>query len=172
MGNRPPTPSKETRHERRAQRLLRRSRFPFEARHAPNRSNLRSAACLTIQVFVLSPAAKPAVWMASSRRDVRAFPDDARLRVGYELFRVQMGLEPTNWKPMRSMGVGVREIRIRTGSEHRLLYVAGFAEALYVLHAFEKKTQRTTNPDLDLARSRYRELIALRCGQETSTRKK
>lgn len=81
---------------------------------------------------------KPVVWVGSSRKDVRAFPDDARAQAGYEVYRVQTGLDPTDWKPMSSVGDGVREIRVRRGREHRLIYVAKFAEALYVLHALEK----------------------------------
>jgi phage-related protein len=108
---------------------------------------------------------KPAVWVASARKDVRAFPDDARARAGYEVYRVQMGLDPTDWKPMVSIGDGVREIRVRTGREHRLIYVAKLAEAVFVLHAFEKKSQKTTRADLDLARDRYRDLLAQRAAK-------
>lgn len=114
---------------------------------------------------------KPAVWMASSRKDVRAFPDEARARAGYEVYRVQLGLEPTDWKPMSSVGDGVREIRVSTGREHRLIYVAKFAEAIYVLHAFEKKTQKTARADLDMARTRYRELVSRRAQQSGRARK-
>lgn len=105
---------------------------------------------------------KPAVWVGSTRKDVRAFPDEARVRAGYEVYRVQSGLDPTDWKPMTGVGDGVKEIRVRTGREHRLIYVAKFAEALYVLHAFEKKTQKTTKADIEIARSRYRDLLAQR----------
>jgi phage-related protein len=106
--------------------------------------------------------AKQAVWVGSARKDVRAFPEEARVRAGYEVYRVQSGLDPTDWKPMPSVGEGVNEIRVRTQREHRLIYVVKFAEALYVLHAFEKKTQKTTKADIEIARNRYRNLIAQR----------
>jgi len=78
---------------------------------------------------------------------------------GFQLWRVQRGLEPNDRKPMPSVGLGVQEIRIHTGSEHRVLYVARFAEAIYVLHAFEKRTRRTPKDAVDLARQRLRSLI-------------
>jgi phage-related protein len=95
---------------------------------------------------------------------VRAFPEAAaaRQRAGFELYRVQQGLEPTDWRPMADVGAGVREIRIQTGQQRRVLYVARFAEAIYVLHAFEKKTQQTVQRDLDLARQRLAELTRRR----------
>jgi phage-related protein len=97
-------------------------------------------------------------WLGSSRIDVRAFPPDARRLVGFQLRRVQQGLDPTDWKAMRAVGPGVREIRIHTGSEHRVLYVAKFAEAVYVVHAFEKRSRKTAKHDIDLAQQRYQEL--------------
>jgi phage-related protein len=74
-----------------------------------------------------------------------------------ELRQVQHGLEPSDWKPMRSVGSGVREIRVRdaTGA-FRVLYVANLAHAVYVLHAFQKKTRATAKRDLDLATLRFR----------------
>jgi len=98
-------------------------------------------------------------WLASSRSDVRAFPRDARRLAGVQLRRVQQGLDPADWKAMPGIGPGVREIRIHTALEHRVLYVAKFAEAVYVLHAFEKRSRRTDKRDVELARQRYRELI-------------
>ncbi len=116
-------------------------------------------------LYIRAPENKPAVWIASSKKDVRAFPDDARARAGYEVYRLQLDLEPTDWKPMNSVGVGVREIRVHTGREHRLIYVAKFVEAIYVLHAFEKKTRKTTRADLETARTRYRQLLIRRRNQ-------
>ena len=81
-------------------------------------------------------------WLASSRSDVRAFPRETRRLLGVQLRRVQQGLEPSDWKPVAAVGPGVREIRVRTALEHRVLYVAKFAEAVYVLHAFEKRTRK------------------------------
>ena len=100
--------------------------------------------------------------MASSRSDVRAFPRDARRLAGFQLRRVQRGLEPFDWKPMPAVGPGVREIRVHTALEHRVLYIAKFAEAVYVLHAFEKRTRKTPQRDVSLARQRFHELLALR----------
>jgi phage-related protein len=102
---------------------------------------------------------KPLLWVGSSRRDIRAFPAAARRLAGFQLLRVQQGMEPTDWKPMTSVGPGVREVRVHTEIEHRVCYVARFAEGIYVLHAFEKRSQKTAAKDLDLARTRYRELL-------------
>ena len=89
-------------------------------------------------------------------RSVRTFAKDARRRAGYEIYRVQQGLDATDWKPMPSVGLGVNEIRVRTGNAYRLIYVARFSEAVYVLHAFEKKSRKTSKPDVELARKRFR----------------
>jgi phage-related protein len=75
---------------------------------------------------------------------------------------------PSDWKPMSDVGTGVIEIRIRGRLEHRILYVAKFEEAIYVLHAFEKKSRRTAKADLDLARARLQEVEALRRGTKES----
>jgi phage-related protein len=108
---------------------------------------------------------KPLVWAGSALDDLKAFPDDARQRAGFELYRLQQGLEPTNWKPMPTVGAGVREIRIQTGRAFRVLYVAKFGEAVYVLHAFEKKSQRTAKRDLDVAHQRLAEILRQRRSQ-------
>lgn len=105
---------------------------------------------------------KPLIWVGDSRDTIRAFPDDVRKVAGFQLWRVQRGLDPNDSKPMPSVGLGVQEIRIHTVTEHRVLYVAKFAEAVYVIHAFEKRTRRTPNADLDLARQRLRLLITQR----------
>lgn len=107
-------------------------------------------------------------WVASSLSDVRDFPADARRAAGYQLRRVQMGLVPTDWKPMKTVGSGVTEIRIRGRLEHRIIYVAKFEEAVYVLHAFEKKSLRTRKTDLDLARSRLKAVEAWRRSRRES----
>jgi len=74
------------------------------------------------------------------------------------MHRLQQGLEPDDWKPVPSVGSGTIEVRIHTGTEHRVFVVSKFAEAIYVLHAFEKKTQKTSKADIDLAKRRYKEL--------------
>jgi phage-related protein len=107
-------------------------------------------------------ALKPLRWLGNSRAAVRAFPRNARRDAGYQLFRVQTGVDPSDWKPMTRVGSGVREIRIHTHGEYRVLYVATRPEAVYVLHAFAKKRQGTPKLDVDLARARLKELSRLR----------
>jgi phage-related protein len=98
----------------------------------------------------------------SARRDLRAFPATARRGSGFQLRKVQQGLDPDDWKPMTSIGAGVREVRIQTDLAHRVFYVATFEEAVYVLHGFEKKTRKTSPHNLNLARDRYRALLKKR----------
>ena len=107
-------------------------------------------------------AEKTILWLGSSRSDVQAFPPDARRLTGFQLRLVQQGLEPLDWKPMSTIGPGVREIRIHTTAEHRVCYVAKFGEAIYVLHAFEKRTRKTSQHNVELARQRYQALVAQR----------
>ncbi len=102
---------------------------------------------------------KPITWVGSSLEDLREFPEDARRMAGYQLRRIQSGFMPDDWKPMKSVGPGVKEIRIRTGRANRVFYIAKFEDSIYVLHAFEKKTQRTREADLDLGRKRLAEVI-------------
>lgn len=102
---------------------------------------------------------KPIVWIGDSKDAVRTFPDDARREAGFQLDKVQHGEDPDDWKPMSTIGAGVREIRIRDASgAFRVVYVARFARAIYVLHAFAKKTQQTRASDIELARERFRAL--------------
>jgi phage-related protein len=102
------------------------------------------------------------IWMGASFEDLRDFPVDTRRAAGFELRRVQHGLMPTDWRPMPSVGPGVTEIRIHTHVEHRVMYVAKFEEAIYVLHAFEKRSRQTREADLALARERLKQVEALR----------
>ena len=104
------------------------------------------------------PKSKPVAWVGSSRADLREFPEGARELAGHELRRVQLGELPSDWKPMATVGPGALEIRIRTaGGQYRVLLVDKFAEAVYVLHAFEKRSRKTSRADLDLGRQRYTE---------------
>lgn len=109
---------------------------------------------------------KPIEWVGSSRQDLRAFPAEVRAEAGHDLFLLQQGEPPRNWKPMQGVGPGVAEIRLRTWAggrlEHRVLYVAKFPEAVYVLHAFRKTTRATAQSELETARQRYRQLLERR----------
>jgi phage-related protein len=92
--------------------------------------------------------------------DLRAFPASARREAGYQLDKVQNGRDPSDWKPMKTVGPSVREIRIaESGGAFRIIYVAKFEDAVHVLHCFRKKTQATSKADLDLAARRYRDLL-------------
>ena len=97
-------------------------------------------------------------FVGSSLNDLKAFPAEARRASGFELGFIQQGLDPSDWKPMNEVGAGVREIRIHVLGEWRVLYVAKLTEAVYVLHAFQKKTQKTRKEDIELARRRYRQI--------------
>lgn len=103
---------------------------------------------------------KPIEFLGSSLDDLRAFPLTARREAGHQLDQVQSGQEPDDWKPMKTVGNGVKEIRIResTGA-FRVIYIATLIDAVYVLHCFQKKSQKTNKKDLDLATSRYRDLL-------------
>ena len=103
---------------------------------------------------------KPVEFRGSSLDDLRAFPPAAKREAGHQLDQVQNGQDPDDWKPMNTVGQGVREVRIRDASgAFRIIYIAKFADAIYVLHCFQKKTERTSKADLDLAAKRYRDLL-------------
>jgi phage-related protein len=104
-------------------------------------------------------SAKPIEFRGGALDDLCRFPAAARREAGYQLFQVQEGQDPDDWKPMSSIGRGVREIRIRDrDGAFRVLYVAKFADAIYVLHCFQKKTQKTSPDDIALASMRYKDL--------------
>jgi phage-related protein len=107
-------------------------------------------------------ADKALVWLGSSREAVRDFSPEGRREAGYQLRQVQAGSPPSDWKPMSTVGAGVYELRIHVGSEYRVLYVAKFAEAVYVLHAFEKRTRQARDADIALARRRLASVLAER----------
>lgn len=106
---------------------------------------------------------KPVIWCGSSREDLlddRVFNTDARKQAGQELRNVQYGQNPTDWKPFDEVGAGTKEIRIKVSTnDYRILYVAKFEEAIYVLHCFKKTSQKTTQHDKGIARSRYKSVI-------------
>jgi phage-related protein len=106
---------------------------------------------------------KAIIWMGDSKDGLVGFPDDARREAGYQLDRVQRAEEPFDWKPMSSIGPGVREIRIRDVSgAFRVVYLATRPEGIYVLHCFQKKTQKTARGDLELARRRLKAIPHVR----------
>ncbi|VAY87839.1 conserved hypothetical protein [mine drainage metagenome] len=103
---------------------------------------------------------KPVEFQGSALDDLRAFPLAAKREAGHQIDQVQNGQEPDDWKPMNTVGQGVKEIRIRdVAGAFRVLYVAKFADAVYVLHCFQKKTGKTSKADVDLAAKRYRDLL-------------
>ncbi len=103
---------------------------------------------------------RPIEFRGGSLEDLSRFPAAARRKAGFQLFQVQEGEDPDDWKPMASIGPGVREIRVREkDGAFRVIYVATFANAVYVLHCFQKKTQKTSAGDIELAKRRYKELV-------------
>ena len=106
---------------------------------------------------------KPIAFLGDSLARLRGFPEGARHKAGYQLYRIQCGLEPDDWKPLRAIGEGVREIRVRhAGGAFRVIYLATLPDALYVLHALQKKTRATSRRDLEMAARRMRELMSRR----------
>ncbi len=102
---------------------------------------------------------KELVFLGDSLERLREFPETARKEAGVQLHKVQQGFEPSDWKPMTTVGQGVREIRIREDAgAFRVLYIAKIGEVVYVLHSFQKKTQQTAKRDLDLAAARLRQI--------------
>lgn len=112
-----------------------------------------------VDAYPKSEIMKPVVWLGDSLTRVRDFPAEARHEAGVQLGLVQAGEEPSDWKPMPSVGLGVNEIRVRIGGAYRVMYVAKFAQAVYVLHAFQKKSRKIAQADIELARRRFRSLV-------------
>jgi len=102
-------------------------------------------------------------WSGSSYEDLLEFPEDPRRQAGFQLGKVQAGLDPDDWKPFDDVGKGVREIRLRDRSgAYRIMYVAKFDEVIYVLHCFQKKTQVTSKQDKEITKTRYRAIVNAR----------
>ncbi len=101
-------------------------------------------------------------FLGSSLRNLKKFPVAVQEETGFELCNIQKGQSPSDWKPMSVIGPGAMELRIHVGGEYRVVYVAKFAEAVYVLHIFAKKTPKTAKPDLELAKHRYNQLLKQR----------
>jgi phage-related protein len=103
---------------------------------------------------------KPVQFLGNSLQSLRDFPVDARQDAGYQLDKVQRGLQPDDFKPMPAIGKGVEEIRIRDDSGiYRVIYTARLADVVLVLHAFQKRTQRTSHRDIEIAKARFREMM-------------
>lgn len=105
---------------------------------------------------------KDIIWLGNTHQIIKDFAPDAKQEIGYNLDKVQRGLEPSDWKPITSVGPGVKEIRIHLENEYRVLYVAKFQEAIYILPTFTKKTQQTLQKDIDLSKQRYKDLLKMR----------
>jgi phage-related protein len=101
---------------------------------------------------------KPLQFVGSSLDDLRDFPEEARRAAGFELRAIQNGFEPSDSKPMQAVGPGVREIRIHALGEWRVIYVAKLKDVVYVLHAFQKRSRKTSQREIELARQRYRQI--------------
>lgn len=99
---------------------------------------------------------KPINFVGSALDDLTAFPVEAKREAGFDLWQLQLGLMPRDFKPMPTVGPGAYEIRIKVGTQWRVIYVANRGNAIHVLHCFQKTTQKTAKPDLDLAARRYK----------------
>ncbi|VAW67501.1 Phage-related protein [hydrothermal vent metagenome] len=103
---------------------------------------------------------KSIYWVGSSYKDLLSFPVEARQEAGYQLHRVQNGLNPEDWKPFQTIGSGVKEIRINDGGNtFRIIYIAKFIEKIYVLHSFQKKSQKTSLKDIEIAKVRFNAIL-------------
>ena len=99
-------------------------------------------------------------WRGSSREDLLSFPSEVRRTAGFEIGKIQNGLNPTDWKPIPSWGAGIIEIKLSVvKDQYRVVYVAKFEERIYVLHCFQKKAQATSMPDVDIIKMRYRDVV-------------
>jgi phage-related protein len=105
---------------------------------------------------------KQAIFLGDSLDVIVQFPPDVRREAGYQISKVQGGVMPSDWKAMPTVGSGVYEIRIKTGlpkEQYRVFYVAKFEDAVYILHAFQKKTQQTAQKDIDRGKDTYKQLL-------------
>lgn len=105
---------------------------------------------------------KSIVWLSVTYETIKVYPVNVRRETGYNLDKLQRGAEPSDWKPMTKIGPGVKEIRIHEGNEYRILYVTKFKEAIYILHSFVKKTQQTTQKEMNIGRKQYLEMLRMR----------
>ncbi|NYZ69339.1 type II toxin-antitoxin system RelE/ParE family toxin [Endozoicomonas sp. SM1973] len=101
---------------------------------------------------------KPIKFVGKSLDNLKWFPVEARQQAGYQLHKVQSGEDPDDWKPMKTVGTGVKEIRIKEGEQYRVIYIAKLEDAVYVLHAFKKKTQKTSQHDIEIAKQALKQI--------------
>jgi phage-related protein len=101
---------------------------------------------------------KRIIWLGSSYEDLLSFSKPAKQIAGYNLDKLQRGQEPQDWKPMISIGKGVKELRIHCENEYRVIYIAQHTDGIYILHAFVKKSQKKNQRDVDLAKKRFKEI--------------
>ncbi len=102
---------------------------------------------------------KTVVFECNTLETIRQLPEKVRHRTGYEIDRIQRGLEPVDWKPFPTIGQGVREIRIKTDGQYRVVYIAKFENKLHILHVFQKKTQKTRSGDITIAKNCLKEVL-------------
>jgi phage-related protein len=103
---------------------------------------------------------KPLKFHPDAIKSIRLFPEEARKEAGFQLDRAQRGEQPEDFKPFPTIGPGVEELRIRdTSGAFRVIYTARFPEAVYAFHAFQKKTQKTDQAEIDLAKARFKALL-------------
>jgi phage-related protein len=105
---------------------------------------------------------KNITWLGNTHTIIKSYRNIVRQQIGYNLDKVQRGMDPVDWEPMSSVGQGVKEIRIHEENEYRVFYVAKFEEAVYVLHTFIKKTEQTSKKDIELGKKRYTEMLKIR----------
>ncbi|WP_369597745.1 type II toxin-antitoxin system RelE/ParE family toxin [Bordetella genomosp. 5] len=128
--------------------------------HGPVQDSVLILARRTIGIhcFYIIIYMKPLCFVGSALAELRAFPADARRQAGFELDAIQRGFMPSDFKPLITVGPGVYEIRIHVAGEWRIIFIARRMEAIYVLHAFQKKSRALSLSDLELAIRRYRSL--------------
>jgi len=105
---------------------------------------------------------KPIQWIGSSLEDLSNFPESARRKAGFQLRAIQSGEVASDFKSMAIVGLGVEEIRIRVEDAYRIFYVARVEESIYILHAFQKKTQKTSKLDIEIGQKRYQQMLQYR----------
>jgi phage-related protein len=113
---------------------------------------------------------KKVVWRGSRRSRIKDFPPETQDIAGHELMKIQLGKAPADWRRMASIGPGAIEIRVHVPHEHRVIYIANYPEAIYVLHCFGKKTKHTSKKDIDIARVEHVDLQKYRQDQDKQAR--